>query len=116
MVDFAKEYNKLLRIRTLPEYPLFGRPSSEQHYNQCTKLREMAHAYEDDLLNLILRDEFPIPYQRHELMMLGAHGGSFARKYNVEWWGFMEKLRKHRGELPQETVAFLDLLKEKYGW
>lgn len=118
MNEIIKMYRELQQIKTLPEYPLFGKPRSEQHEAQYRKLQRLVRRSPDDLIGTLVNwerwglSEADVAH----LMIIGGHGGSLAKEYNTEWHGFMAKLRTYRRKLPSSAQEYLDWLLETHEW
>lgn len=78
-------------------------------------LKKFARENQDALYDLVF-SESPKDKELHDLIWLGSHGGSEARKDNIGWVDFIARVRARKDELPEIIQVSLDWYERVQGW
>jgi hypothetical protein len=117
-MSILKEYRKLQKIHSLPEYPLFQKPRHELHHKQYNKLIDMCYKNQDELFELLINNNELTEMEFSELMWFGkSHHGTCSLNYgNERWQPFIKRLMNIKDKLPKEIQRQLEWYHRVHGW
>ncbi len=70
---------------------------------------------QDGLYDLIFSERLD-ESEIEDLLHFGGHGGSVAKKNNLDWAPFVARVRERQDELPESVQLGLDWLKIVHDW
>lgn len=89
--------------------------SGDKHADRYQDLWLLVNKEQDALYNLIFSRRLT-EGEIDELIWFGGHGGSCAKRHNLNWVDFVARVRERQNELPPRIQSSLDWYLKVHGW